>query len=120
MNGEELKMYHDGDETLAVAGEDSTKVQEKKKSTLRLLINNAMELQQNPIRYYQKYDKNLSNEFDVTEKEYVLTFNGDKDKSKKIVADDAKAYYKITNQGSDTAVDLDQIKGKDFSLCCDN
>lgn len=32
MNGEELKMYHDGDETLAVAEEEST----KKKSTLRL------------------------------------------------------------------------------------
>lgn len=25
MNGEELKMYHDGDETLAVAEEESTK-----------------------------------------------------------------------------------------------
>nr|WP_280146991.1 DUF6612 family protein [Priestia megaterium]MDH3173783.1 hypothetical protein [Priestia megaterium] len=77
-----------------------------------------MELQQNPIRYYQKYDKNLPNEFDVTEKdkEYILTFNGDKDKKQKIVADDAKAYYKIINQGSDTGADLDQIKGKDFSL----
>lgn len=118
MNGEELKMYHDGDETLAVAGEESTKVQEEEKKYVAALINNAMELQQNPIRYYQKYDKNLLNEFDVTEKdkEYVLTFNGDKDKKQKIVAGDAKAYYKITNQGSDTAVDLDQIKGKDFSL----
>ncbi|MCJ7992006.1 hypothetical protein MUB15_27210 [Priestia sp. OVS21] len=36
MNGEELKMYHDGDETLAVAGEESTKVQGEEKSTLRL------------------------------------------------------------------------------------
>ncbi|PFA99403.1 hypothetical protein CN383_17315 [Priestia megaterium] len=118
MNGEELKMYHDGDETLAVAGEESTKVQGEEKKYVTALINNAMELQQNPIRYYQKYDKNLPNEFDVTEKdkEYVLTFNGDKDKKQKIVAGDAKAYYKITNQGSDTAVDLDQIKGKDFSL----
>jgi len=118
MNGEELKMYHDGDETLAVAGEESTKVQGEEKKYVAALINNAMELQQNPIRYYQKYDKNLPNEFDVTEKdkEYVLTFNGDKDKKQKIVADDAKAYYKITNQGRDTAVDLDQIKGKDFSL----
>lgn len=118
MNGEELKMYHDGDETLAVAGEESTKVQGEEKKYVKALINNARELQQNPIRYYQKYDKNLPNEFDVTEKdkEYVLTFNGDKDKKQKIVAGDAKAYYKITNQGSDTAVDLDQIKGKDFSL----
>jgi len=118
MNGEELKMYHDGDETLAVAEEESTKVQGEEKKYVAALINNAMELQQNPIRYYQKYDKNLPNEFDVTEKdkEYVLTFNGDKDKKEKIVAGDDKAYYKITNQGSDTAVDLDQIKGKDFSL----
>ena len=118
MNGEELKMYHDGDETLAVAEEESTKVQGEEKKYVAALINNAMELQQNPIRYYQKYDKNLPNEFDVTEKdkEYVLTFNGEKDKKQKIVAGDAKAYYKITNQGSDTAVDLDQVKGKDFSL----
>lgn len=99
MNGEELKMYHDGDETLAVAGEESTKVQGEEKKYVKALINNARELQQNPIRYYQKYDKNLPNEFDVTEKgkEYVLTFNGDKDKKQKIVAGDAKAYYKITN-----------------------
>ncbi|MFT7828998.1 DUF6612 family protein [Priestia megaterium] len=118
MNGEELKMYHDGAETLAVAGEENTKVQGEEKKYVTALINNAMELQQNPIRYYQKYDKNLPNEFDVTEKdkEYVLTFNGDKDKKQKIVAGDAKTYYKITNQGSDTAVDLEQIKGKDFSF----
>ncbi|WP_260511386.1 hypothetical protein [Priestia megaterium] len=69
MNGEELKMYHDGDETLAVAGEESTKVQGEEKKYVTALINNARELQQNPIRYYQKYDKNFPDEFDVTEKD---------------------------------------------------